>query len=124
MGEFIFDYGIFLAKAVTVVLSVAAILILIAAFTRRAPSRTGLVVEKLNDKYRQMSAILQQAVLNKAAWKKQEKEDKKKRKKEAKAATADDHRKRTFVLDFKGDIRASGVAHLREEISAVVRPAN
>ena len=52
MGAFIFEYGIFLAKAVTVVASVGAILILIIGFSRRSPAQFGLTVEKLNDKYR------------------------------------------------------------------------
>ena len=48
MGEFFFEYGIFLAKAVTIIASVAAILILMAAFSRRGSSVVGLSVEKLN----------------------------------------------------------------------------
>lgn len=123
MGDFIFEYGMFLAKAVTVVVTVAATLILIAGFSRRGPSGTGLTVEKLNDKYREMSDLLQRAVLNKAARKKHEKAEKKDRKQEEKADKKED-RKRVFVLDFKGDIRASAVTHLREEISAVVSVAN
>lgn len=123
MGEFFFEYGIFLAKAVTVVITVAAILILVAGFSRRGPSGDGLTIEKLNDKYREMADLLQHAVLNKEAWKKREKAEKKDRKKEDKAGANDADRKRMFVLDFKGDIRASGVAHLREEISAVVSVA-
>ncbi len=123
MAEFLFEYGIFLAKAVTVIVTVAVLLILIAGFSRRGPTGSGLTIEKLNDKYREMADLLQQAVLNKAAWKKREKAEKKDRKKEDKAGKQDADRKRVFVLDFKGDIRASGVAHLREEISAVVSVA-
>jgi serine protease SohB len=123
MGEFIFEYGIFLAKAVTVVITVGAILILIASFSRRSQERTGLTVDKLNDKYREQAEIIRHSVLNKAAWKKRSKEEKKERKKEEKAARDEEHRKRLFVLNFKGDIRASAVSHLREEISSVVSVA-
>jgi serine protease SohB len=124
MGEFFFEYGIFLAKAVTVIATVGAILLLTAVFSRRdATGGEGLKVEKLNDKYREMANVLRHAVLNKAAWKKREKEDKKSRKQEEKASGDDADRGRLFVLDFKGDIRASGVARLREEISAVVAVA-
>ena len=123
MGEFVFEYGIFLAKAVTVVITVGAILILVTGFSRRSQDRMGLVVEKLNDKYREQVNIVRQAVLDKTAWKKQSKKEKKEQKKEAKAAKEEEHRKRLFVLDFKGDIRASAVSHLREEISAVVSVA-
>ena len=82
MAEFLFEYGIFLAKAVTVIVTVAVLLILIAGFSRRGPAGSGLTIEKLNDKYREMADLLQQAVLNKAAWKKREKAEKKDRKRQ------------------------------------------
>ncbi len=124
MGEFIFEYGIFLAKAVTVVASVGAILILIIGFSRRNPAEFGLTVEKLNDRYRDMTSVLQHAVLKKSAWKQYAKDEKKERKNQKKDGTGtDEQRRRLFVLDFKGDIRATGVKHLREEISAVVSVA-
>jgi len=124
MAEFFIDYGLFLAKAVTVVIAIGIILTLIAAFSRRAPGGGGLEIEKLNDKLKEMSDVVRRAMLNKAAWKKHEKAEKKARKKEEKSATEDsDHRKRIFVIDFKGDIRATAVANLREEISAVVSTA-
>jgi serine protease SohB len=120
MGEFLLEYGMFLAKAVTVVVSIAVVLILAVGLSRREHAPGGLNVEKLNDRYRRMADTLQQAVLNKASWKKREKQEKKEAKQHRKAATTkDDHRKRIFVLDFKGDIRATGVANLREEVSAI-----
>src|SRR3977135_1721757 len=48
------------------------------------------------------------------------KEYKQRTKEQKKGKTA---RSRVFVLDFDGDIRASAVEHLREEISAVVQVA-
>lgn len=121
MGAFFFEYGIFLAKAITVVASVAAILILVIGFSRKSPNEFGLTVEKLNDKYRQMAKVLQHAVLKKSAWKQYAKDEKKELKDQKKEkGDAGGPRKRLFVLDFKGDIRATGVKHLREEISAVV----
>ena len=46
------------------------------------------------------------------------------RKREEKARAKDAQKKpRTFVLDFKGDLRATAVASLREEVSAVLRVA-
>ena len=124
MLDFLFEYGMFLAKSVTVIISVFIILILIAGFSRKSVAGPGLVVEKLNDKFREMADVLQAAVLNKSAWKKREKVEKKEKKQQEKNATTDaDHRKRIFVLDFKGDIRATGVAALREEITGVVAVA-
>jgi serine protease SohB len=124
MAEFFIEYGLFLAKAITIIVSVGIILILIAGFSRRASGGEGLEIEKLNDKLKEASDVVRRAMLNKAALKKHEKAEKKEKKSAKKSATEDsDHRKRVFVLDFKGDIRASGVASLREEISAVVSTA-
>ncbi len=100
MAEFFFEYGIFLAKAVTVIVTVAVILILIAGFSRRGPSVNGLTIEKLNDKYREMADLLQHAVLNKAARKKWEKAEKKNRKQQDKAEKQNEDRKRLFVSGF------------------------
>lgn len=125
MGEFLFDYGIFLAKAITVVVAVGAVLMLIAGVSRRGVAPTGLQVEKLNDRYRRLGNILQRAVLNKADWKKHAKEEKKLIKKRDKDSGKEaSSRRRIFVLDFKGDIKASGVSHLREEVSAVLSTAS
>lgn len=123
MAEFFFQYGIFLAKAVTVVVAIAAVLIIATAFSRRQPQRGGLTVEKLNDKYRDTANILRKAVMNKAAWKKKAKEDKKDRKARDKTETDKSEKKRLFVVDFKGDIRATAVANLREEVSAILAVA-
>jgi len=124
MAEFFIEYGLFLAKAVTVVIAVGAVALLIVGLSHRAPASAGLEIDKLNDKLKAASDDVWRAMLNKAAWKKHEKAQKKERKQEKKSATEDsDHRKRVFVLDFKGDIRASGVADLREEITAVVSAA-
>ena len=58
MPEFFFDYGLFLVKAVTVVAAIGAVLVLlIAAASRKEHKPSGLRVEKLNDKYRSISAI-------------------------------------------------------------------
>ncbi|TDJ46359.1 MAG: protease SohB [Gammaproteobacteria bacterium] len=124
MLDFLFEYGMFLAKSVTVIVAVAIILILIAGLSRKSAGGPRLTVEKLNEKFREMADVLQAAMLNKSAWKKREKEEKKEKKQQEKAATTkDDHRKRIFVLDFKGDIRATGVANLREEITGIVAVA-
>jgi serine protease SohB len=125
MGEFLFDYGIFLAKAVTVVVAVGAVLMLVAGLSRRGAAPPGLQVEKLNDRYRRLGNALQRAVLNKVDWKKHAKEEKKLSKKREKDSRKEDSaRRRIFVLDFKGDIKASGVSHLREEVSAVLSTAS
>ncbi|MCC7257928.1 MAG: protease SohB [Gammaproteobacteria bacterium] len=124
MAEFLFEYGLFLAKTATFVAAAAALVLVVVGLTRKGTAPGGLTVEKLNDRYREVAGVLRRAVLGKAAWKKASKQEEKARKAAEKAAgRADQHRKRVFVLDFKGDIRATAVASLREEVSAVLAVA-
>jgi serine protease SohB len=124
MAEFFFQYGLFLAKAVTLVLAVGAVTLIIVGMSRKGGAPGELAVEKLNDRYRELSDILRHAVLSKADWKKEHKKAEKARKARDKAAAKEpEHRKRVFVIDFKGDLRATAVASLREEVSAVVAVA-
>jgi len=121
MVQFFLDYGLFLAKAVTVVAAVAAIVALIVGLSRKESPSGGLTVEKLNDKYRNLHRQLRHALLSRTERRKEHKHDKKQRKLEDKAHHAGPGgRRRVFVLDFKGDIRATAVSSLREEISAIL----
>jgi serine protease SohB len=99
---------------------------LVFGLSRRGHSAAGLEVEKLNDKYRERSRKLRAAMLPKAALRKTLKLEKQHDKEVAAAAekaAEGEARRRVFVLDFKGDIRATGVTALREEISAVLAVA-
>ena len=120
--EFLFEYGLFLVKAVTVVVAIAAVVIVIASASRGEEKSGGLKIEKLNDKYRDMANALRRAVMSKSEWKHTEKQQKKEQK-EADKKAEDEPKKRVFVLHFKGDIRATAVESLREEVSAVVAVA-
>jgi serine protease SohB len=116
MAEFIADYGLFLLKTLTIVVAVIAVIVAAAAAQRRA-THEGLEVEDLNKKYRKLSDALLNAVSTKSEQKKVAKE----RKREAKAEEKQERsRPRSFVIDFKGDLKASAVGSLREEISAVL----
>jgi serine protease SohB len=123
--DFLLQYGLFLAKAVTVVATVAAIAFIVAGFARRGSGAgSGLEVEKLNERYRELSRALRRAVLTKAEWKKESKREEKELKAAQKAiAKGGTPRRRVFVLDFRGDIRATAVASLREEVSSIVAVA-
>jgi serine protease SohB len=122
MTEFLYEYGSFLAKVATLVIAFGLILLMSLAASRRGPASPGLHVEKLNDKYRDMALGLKRAMLSGAALRKELKTQKKERKQQQKAA-AEQPRRRAFVLDFRGDIRATGVSSLREEVSAVLAVA-
>ena len=115
MIEFLADYGLFLLKVATVVVAIIIVISAGAAASRKA-TQEGLEVEDLNKKYRKLASALRGAVLNKAERKKEAKEEKKRDKAEEKH----DARARSFVIDFKGDLKASAVPSLREEVSAVL----
>lgn len=115
--EFLSDYGLFLLKVVTVVIGIVVVIVVAAAAGRRAASHEGLEIEDLNKKYQSLADLLRKAVLNKSDWKVESKAQKARDKTEAKKKES---RPRAFVVDFKGDLKASAVPSLREEISAIL----
>ena len=123
MVQFLLDYGLFLAKAVTVVAAIVAVVVLSVGLSRKESPAGGLKVENLNDRYRDLRLQLRHALLNKADRKKELKQEKKQRKL-ADHAAGITTRRRVYVLDFKGDIRATAVPALREEISAILGVAS
>jgi serine protease SohB len=122
MTEFLFEYGLFFFKALTIVLAVVAIVLTIVAASKGEGAQHGLKVENLNEKYREMADRLRENVLSKGEWRDFVKARKKADKQAAKAAP-NEEQKRIYVLNFKGDIRATAVDALREEVTAVVSVA-
>jgi len=116
MLEFLANYGLFLLKTATIVLAVVAVIVVAAQAGQRAQANT-LEVEKLNDRYRDLANALKKAISGKAAQKELDKAEKQRQKSEAKEDTG---RPRSFVIDFKGDLKATAVASLREEVTAVL----
>lgn len=121
MTEFLFDFALFFLKALTIVAAIIAVIVAIVSASRGDSAQHGLKVEKLNDKYREMADNIRQAIMSKSEWSDYAKAEKKALKKEAKEKT--DSAPRIYVLNFKGDMRASAVESLREEISAIVAVA-
>jgi len=116
MSQFFVEYGLFLLKVVTIVVAIVVI-IAVAASAGRKASQEGLEVESINKKYKALASSLRQAVLNKDQQKKAAKQEKKRDKAEAKEVS---DRPRSFIINFKGDLKASAVPSLREEVSAVL----
>ena len=122
MTAFIAEYGMFLLKALTIVAAVVVVITAVAAAGRKAAGRQeGLEVESLNKKYRSLVANLKKVILSKSDWKAAAKAEKSRSKAEARSA---ERRPRTFVIDFKGDLKATAVASLREEVSAILSVAS
>ena len=123
MSAFLSAYGLFLAELLTLVVLVIVIVLLIAA-NRRGGHGSGLHVEHLNRRFDDAADAVNAAIAGKRG-KKEAKARTKERKREEKArAKEDSPRPRLFVLDFKGDLRASAAASLREEVTAVLAVAN
>ncbi len=119
--EFLTEYGMFLAKLSTIsILFIVIVGALIFILMRAKNDHEHLNIKNINEKYETMSFMLNSQVLNKKAFKKFLKEHKK----ELKKKEALDERKKIFVLNFIGDIKASTVSSLREEITAILTVAN
>jgi serine protease SohB len=122
VSAFLSAYGLFLAEVLTLVVLVIVIVLLVAA-NRRGGHGSGLHVEHLNRRFEDTADAVNVAMAGKRR-KKEAKARNKERKREEKArAKEDTPRPRLFVLDFKGDMRASAAASLREEVSAVLAVA-
>ena len=122
MSEFLAAYGLFLAQLATLGVVVIIIVVLVLSSRRRGHAE-GLVVEHLNRRFEDSADGLRLAIEGKARHKKVMKARHKERKREDKARSKDGTKPRLYVLDFKGDLRASAAASLREEVSAVLRVA-
>jgi serine protease SohB len=123
--EHVYDYLEFLAKAATVVVGVIAVIgVGISMSLRRSSPEGGhLDVRKLNDRLEDMGRVMRQAFLPESAFKKSIKQEDRARKKTDKDKGGADDRRRVYVLDFDGDLQASKVDHLRNEITAVLTSA-
>ena len=124
MLDYLLQYALFLAETLTVVAAVAALVLLVVALAARRRSGAGperLEVRDLGARYREMRQVLESGLLRGKERKAAAKARKREAKARAKGARPD--RPRVFVLDFKGDIRASAVSSLREEVTAVLAHA-
>ena len=127
MHELLLQYGLFLAKAVTLIGGFIAIVAVVAGLIREGRQQVGerLEVKNINERLKRMGEILNLDLLDDAEHKREEKrlkaEDKARRKAEKQGQSKP--RPRLFVLDFDGDVEASQVAALREEISALLQVA-
>ena len=120
MAQFFAEYGMFLLKALTIVAAIVVVIIAATAAGKRAHEET-LEVEHLNKKFRGLGDALLGAVSSKDERKKATKARKKEEKEEGKSGVK---RPRSFIIDFKGDLKASGVPSLRQEVNAILDVAS
>jgi serine protease SohB len=117
------EYGLFLAKSVTVVIAVFLIVgaVLSMGIKHKAPEKGFVEIKKLNEKFEHQKELMSDAIETPEFRKQQLKEEKKLKKQNKKSTgKTESETKRAFVLTFHGDIKASEVENLREEINCVL----
>lgn len=105
-----------MAKTLSIGLLLLLVSLIVISLIRKGENQTRdtIRVEKLNDRYDAMSLSLKKHLLDEDGYEKLKKEKEKNTEKKT---------KRIFVLNFKGDMAATAVAGLREEISALLTVA-
>lgn len=141
MAEFFTDYGLFLLKVVTVVVAILILVGGLLASRGDKPKKHGSIEARfMNDQLKAYKDGLNESLLSEEELKQQQKKqkaddkakakaDKKSVKEKSKNASETDkpeeqRRKRIYVLDFDGDIKASDVHLMREEITSVLTLAD
>ena len=108
--ELLSNYGLFLLKTLTVVISIVLILSFIMS-TRNNKTEGDITIKNINEEFSLLEENIKKNLLGKSEFKKFVKLRKKNKK------TND---KKLFVLDFKGNIKASEIVSLRREISGII----
>jgi serine protease SohB len=121
--EFLAEYGMFLAKAVTLVFFILLVVGNLVAMGKKHgdPDEKGtLKVTKINERFTQSREEMNDIMLTGKARKKAKKAEKARIKEQEKAVQEGQAAGRIFYLNFKGDLHAKATNSLREEISAVL----
>lgn len=113
--EFLTDYGLFLAKAVTFLI-VFALVVAIAASAGHKEKGLKPKIIHLNKKLKKVQDHINSEVLSKKELKEKAKLDKA----SEKAKNDEEPKPKTYVLDFNGDIKASQAEQLKDEITAIL----
>ena len=126
MTDFFLNYGLFLAKTGTIVAAIVLVVGFIVTMSskKQGESKDSFEIKKLNKKYDDIAKVMNTSMLPKDDLKKYLKEEKDKLKDINKDKKDEGQRKRIYVLNFHGDIRASAVTSLREEITAILMVAS
>jgi serine protease SohB len=133
--EFLLDYGLFLAKIVTLVVAVVVVISVIFGNSQKGKhgsERGHLEITPLNKQIDELKEAMMLATVSDAGQKLEQKRLQKEKKKQLAAdkkslkrsdVSKNKPRSKVFVLKFDGNISASAVTNLREEITAVLTHA-
>lgn len=134
MNDFLLNYGLFIAKSITILLGILitlAFFITIIFSRKKEKEENYLEIENINEKLEELQDNLESEILSKSEYKKLQKSRKKEKKQEEKSKKKlckqnpiSEDRPRVFVIKFYGDLTASQIENLREEITAILTVAN
>jgi len=116
--DFLLEVAGFAIKVIAVAIAVAMVMSLIIAQVKRKGSHPFgyLQITSLSDHFSNLQQGLKQAMLPKKAYKAEMKARKK--------LKTEPLQKRVFVMDFSGDIAATAVADLREQVTGLLTVAS
>lgn len=118
--EHLIDLGTFAVQALIITVCILFILSgLVSILSKNKDKASGnLIIKKLNDYYSELETQINKKILNKKqmkAWKKN--------KRLLQKQTEEEQKPRAYVLQFSGDMKASGIDNLREEITGLLNIA-
>lgn len=121
LTQILANYGLFLAKTLTVVGAVGLLVIGALRARRSGGADDGerLEILDLNERYKSLARALKESSLPKKALRAWQKAERRREKALAKAQP-EEVRARLFVIDFNGDLRATEVAALRVLVTAIL----
>lgn len=117
-AEFLLNYGLFVAKLLTGAVIIVVLVVVLGALKKMRDDEDDLKVTSLNEQFARQREQLLDELLDKKTRKAQIKAERK-----AEKEREEESLPRMFVMDFDGDIEASAVESLREQISAVLQVA-
>jgi serine protease SohB len=121
--EFLYNYGLFLAQAITIVAAIVAVIVAIAATAIKPKSERGEIeIEDISEHLQDVKHQFEAQVLSKETLKQRHKAQKKAEKAQSKGEQPE--KPHLFVIDFNGGTDANEVDSLREEITAVLTIAS
>ena len=112
--DLISNYGLFLLKTITIVISIV-IVISVIVNSKKSTTTGSLEVQSINKDLDSLEEGIKKSILSKKEYKKFAKSKKKNSKKS---------NNKLFVIDFKGNIKASEIISLRREISGILLSYN
>ena len=121
---FLYEYGLFIAKAITIVISILVVVGgIIALASKQKQGKGNLDISSISDKLQDVADHARELMLSKDELKQYNK-DKKKQAKQKANKNDDQKNGRVFVIDFDGSMDAHEVENLREEVTTVLNVAN